>query len=511
MARKSGWQEFTENFNGVYDTFNKAAQGIETSRIMNDEKFTGEGKAGAGLEGSALEAARYRALSDIQSKYGDVKGALETRNSYESLRNSARENLIGDATQDDVIFQRGAGASGLLRSQTTAQRASAASSYASAANNRSIIGDRAATLPFRLEGLGLANDDAQLNYNLGLATFGSDVDLAAANAERGESEAVLAEVTAENAVASQESDQDATGTTNALVNAQNALGIDIAETALKTSSTQDRIIAQVMAAGYETGEEADAATIAAIQASDIPTNEKAQLISTIQKMGLETLVNEGAQFTQNGLNALGKGLEPGLRWFDGVDNEQNLSIEKDDDGTIRIMERRGGETSVFMSASGDTAEQQLIAQLATQISQPSNALSVAASVADLQSKRALTGQAEARTQLIDAQIFTEMMQTDVIGARNALVEAQTTRVLQEIESAENGLGASQEIAQRGLAQLQASDAFGFMGEGEGGRTLQLDAIGDYMRVMRMQGAPPAGVAGSLWMSLSDEEKSEFTK
>lgn len=191
MARKSGWQEFTENFNGVYDTFNKAAQGIETSRIMNDEKFTGEGKAGAGLEGSALEAARYRALSDIQSKYGDVKGALETRNSYESLRNSARENVIGDATQDDVIFQRGAGASGLLRGQTNSANASANASNASAANSYSIIGDRAATQPFRLEnqrllnaGLGLdntgkvlGNDNDALQLRLDTEAFGDDLRL----------------------------------------------------------------------------------------------------------------------------------------------------------------------------------------------------------------------------------------------------------------------------------------------------------------------------------------------
>ena len=173
------------------------------------------------------------------------------------------------------------------------------------------------------------------------------------------------------------------------------------------------------------------------------------------------------------------------------------------------METRGDAVRELFSATGDTAEQQILAQLATQIQQPSSALAVAASVADLAQTRATTEKTGASTRLINEQVFTELMQTDAIGARNALVKAQTDRVLQEIETAKNGLGKSQEIAQRGLAQLQSSDAFAYMGDGEGGRNLQLDAIGDYMRVMRMQGAPPAGVAGSLWMSLNDEEKAEF--
>ena len=39
MARKSGWQEFAENFQGVYGTFKQIGQDVETGRIMDDEKF----------------------------------------------------------------------------------------------------------------------------------------------------------------------------------------------------------------------------------------------------------------------------------------------------------------------------------------------------------------------------------------------------------------------------------------------------------------------------------------
>jgi hypothetical protein len=70
MARKSPWQEFAENFQGVYGTFKQIGQDVETGRIMDDEKFTAEGKAGADLSGGALEKARYKALGDIYTKYG---------------------------------------------------------------------------------------------------------------------------------------------------------------------------------------------------------------------------------------------------------------------------------------------------------------------------------------------------------------------------------------------------------------------------------------------------------
>ena len=51
MARKSGWQEFAENFNSTFEIGNKIQQGIATSKVMNDDKFTAEGAAGYKLVG----------------------------------------------------------------------------------------------------------------------------------------------------------------------------------------------------------------------------------------------------------------------------------------------------------------------------------------------------------------------------------------------------------------------------------------------------------------------------
>ena len=80
MARKSPWQEFAENFDAVYGTFQKVGKNIETSRITGD-KFTEEGGLGFGLKGDALERARYKALGDIYAKYGEaIKGWLCANN-----------------------------------------------------------------------------------------------------------------------------------------------------------------------------------------------------------------------------------------------------------------------------------------------------------------------------------------------------------------------------------------------------------------------------------------------
>ena len=515
MARKSRWQQFSDNFNSVYDTFNKAAQNIETSRIMNDEKFTGEGGLGAGLEGSALEKARYKALGDIYTKYGNAEQGLQMRNQLATLDAAERENTINQTIMQELIAQRGALKSGLMQGQANAANASANASNASAANSYSLVGDRAATQPYRLESLGLANDGArignansQLAYDLGVATFDSDVEtananarLAGANAEVGvgtvgsridqsENNATLtgaqadtAEITAENAAATQGSDQAAADSTNALTVAQATLGINTAEAALRNATTEDRILAQVMSANYKTGAEADAAAIAEIQRSDIPFERKATLISTIQKMGLETLANEGAQFTQSGLNALGQGLDAGIKWYDGVDDGNTLAIERGEDGTVRVMETRGDAVRELFSASGDTAEQQILAQLATQIQQPSNALAVAASVAEINQSLAVTENTQART-------FTEQFTANATEARTALVQAQTDQVLQEIETARGGLSESRKIAEQGLAALLRSDEYLYMGQGENGLAQQAAAVAQYRRTMGMEPAPP---------------------
>ena len=100
MARKSQWAQFAENFESTYTLGNKLRQAYDTKQVMNDEKFLGaatdDKKAGAGfgLSGDALEKARYKALGDIATKYGDSAGGLSNRTALADLNAKERNNRI---------------------------------------------------------------------------------------------------------------------------------------------------------------------------------------------------------------------------------------------------------------------------------------------------------------------------------------------------------------------------------------------------------------------------------
>ena len=136
MARKSGWQEFAENFQSTYGIVNKVKQGYDTNQVMNDEKFTAEGKGGAGLSGGALEKARYKALGDIATKYGDTAGGLANRTALADLNAKDRDNTINQSIMKELAYIRGQGAVRNLDAGSSASEASAANSYAGADQKR---------------------------------------------------------------------------------------------------------------------------------------------------------------------------------------------------------------------------------------------------------------------------------------------------------------------------------------------------------------------------------------
>lgn len=155
MARKSGWQEFTDNFNNVYKSFTKIGQDWESADIMDDEKFTAKGglgydsKTGKALEGNALEKARYKALGDIATKYGNAKEGLGYRQQLSNLESSERENTINQSIMAELINQRGALTSAEMRARANVNNASASLSYARGSEIKKLLGpkyDRAVAL-----------------------------------------------------------------------------------------------------------------------------------------------------------------------------------------------------------------------------------------------------------------------------------------------------------------------------------------------------------------------------
>ena len=159
MARKSGWQEFTDNFNSVYKGFTKIGQDWESADIMDDEKFMAKGglgynsKTGKALEGTALEKARYKALGDIATKYGNAKDGLEYRQQLSNLESSERENTINQSIMAELINQRGALTSQTMRSEIRNTDADTGRLGSVTANNRQTLAENKATFDARLRSL----------------------------------------------------------------------------------------------------------------------------------------------------------------------------------------------------------------------------------------------------------------------------------------------------------------------------------------------------------------------
>ena len=176
MARKSPWQEFAENFQGVYGTFKQIGQDVETSRIMDDEKFTAEGGLGAGLKGRDLERARYKALGDIYTKYGNAKEGLAMRTQLADLDAKDRENTIQQNIMQELIKQRGTLQSGLMAAQTNQAAGAGALSFSKADTENAMRDGRVEGQRLQNIGYGIGNNQANLDYQIGVRTADGQVD-----------------------------------------------------------------------------------------------------------------------------------------------------------------------------------------------------------------------------------------------------------------------------------------------------------------------------------------------
>ena len=126
MARKSPWQQFSDNFSSVYGTFQDLGKGIETARIMGEkpeEVKGGEidpnlttGWAYGGktydkeITADELRGLQYNRLGDVMAKYGDPTGAMAMRTSAADIKSKAATleaqqtaNEIALGTKDALI------------------------------------------------------------------------------------------------------------------------------------------------------------------------------------------------------------------------------------------------------------------------------------------------------------------------------------------------------------------------------------------------------------------------
>jgi len=123
MARKSPWQQFSDNFSSVYGTFQDLGRGLETSRVMNEKpeeemvqegprnsyqratgKYTYGGKTyDKEITPDELRGLQYNRLGDVMAKYGDPTGAMQMRTSAANIE-SSRASLEAQQTANEIAL-----------------------------------------------------------------------------------------------------------------------------------------------------------------------------------------------------------------------------------------------------------------------------------------------------------------------------------------------------------------------------------------------------------------------
>mgnify|MGYP006883088579 CR=1 FL=1 len=106
MARKSGWQQFADNFNSTYGAFSKVGKDWEAKNIMGEqpEAMIGEdGTQSWKYDGKSydneitpeqLRGLQFDRMANSMSKWGDHKGALEMRQKQEDIVATRESNKV---------------------------------------------------------------------------------------------------------------------------------------------------------------------------------------------------------------------------------------------------------------------------------------------------------------------------------------------------------------------------------------------------------------------------------
>ena len=374
MARKSGWQQFSDNFNSVYGTFNKLGQQIETAKLMDDDEFTKPGGLGydsaakTALTGDALETARMKALGDIYTKYGNAKDGLEVRSQLAGLASTktandlARENLaVQKAIRDQLIIQQGTGRTNLQTADTNLKKEQAGVSAATAAD---------ITLKSQGELDALTALAGQRNANAGLLNKQASV--------------VVADSEANNSLKNNQGDLAAANTANVEAGTTTIKAANTAaENNLKFENALNKIFTDANTNEmYKTEAQAQAGIIKSLNSANIPYAMRMDAIDAIQKHGVGMLQNEAAFLTQGARNAAQLGVANLVRFYDSVDDpvdgeETKLTYEGSDETGWTVSQVVGKTITPLFK--GQT-EAEVGAMIMNQIEKPGTGLTVAANV-----------------------------------------------------------------------------------------------------------------------------------
>tara|TARA_R110000796_G_scaffold127975_1_gene243389 strand:- start:282 stop:1700 length:1419 start_codon:yes stop_codon:yes gene_type:complete len=469
MARKSAWADFSDNFNSVYGTFNKLGKNIESGKVMKAEYLDDQGNA---LSGDALDRKRTMALADVYTKYGDAEGGLKLRSQQTAAESSKRANDLNRDLYAATVEQNGL----LKTAQMKADRANtnARTGLTGAQANRVNT-----LVPFESDAMGLQNRVSA-------------------------TEAVTAEAVQPSDAAAKISNNEADVAANDVSQFKSTVELD-------QLSAEEQELVNINQGDYRTPEDAQAAYLQAITANNrIDPVRKAAIVEAVNSIGLAQLQSKGTEIaTQAQLAVQEGGLDSLVEYYDTLDDGSTLEIARFGEGgtldgtgnagDIKVFQVENGERFEIFSGSGEDAEATVTQELFNQLSRPGTAIEVAASIANLEKTKAQTLETEAVTGLRNEQADSE------VGSQ-ALVAAQTDKVKAEIAAIGAGLGDAAKISLKGLGDLTGSAEFNILDP-----IAKQDAVGAYKSAMGMEGAPPAGVPGSVWNAMTDLERQSFAE
>lgn len=569
MARKSPWQEFAENFDSVYGTFQKVGKNIETKRIMGD-KFTEEGGLGFELEGNALEKARYKALGDIYTKYGDADKGLAVRQQLSNLEQTTRANDIAEATLDATIEQRGDLASRLLKAQIGDTDASTELKQAQANKITTLLG---ADLEFAIQTAKNAGYTANINgvkAYLAKETQGETLDAqlsdlklkmaqnkgltAAADSETYEQSLIAGQkeiIDSAGLVENQRKVSDATMNTNIQsANLANQVDISKSETFLAFEGLNQELFGEELknriSKAKADGNTAQLAEIESAAFLKFTKDSQAGLYKDDDKAASDAFINivkqfdpgraaklesdytatEVGQIANNGMkvqNEVASFLQnqdfEGLaEYFDEKNGDDiGIDITRNDAGGVKIVETKNGEP---VNTILDAADQATALENMQALSTFGNTASYAELLfkrekgeAEVSKLEAETGSIKTSTEyqeiLNDSAKLSEKLKNSNMEARTELADAQIAKLKQEVKQ-EEGLTWNKKQAIKSYGAWLSSSVY---------RDLVVlledepEMLLNYQNRIKLglgvMEKPPAGIKTEDWLKLEDVERAEI--
>ena len=524
MARKSPWQEFAENFQGVYGTFKQIGQDVETGRIMDDEKFTAEGKAGAGLSGSALDKARYKALGDIYTKYGNAKEGLAMRQSMSNLESSERQNELDAATLEERKKQNGLLRSLIMKSQANSNNANAALSFGRLNTEDALRDGKVETQRLNNEGLGITNKTSQLAYDLGVAV--QDGEIAARNAEN-------------NSTVVQAPSGDAAAiAANNLTGAQANNNLTLEDLRTQAGAEQYRVqVIEAYAAGnqasinelqtlgfldyskrfsdgeFKTAEDAKDAYLGVVaqfdptKAMEMAKKYSADEIGALANQGLKIQTEMNKILQQPGASAL----EAARAFFDEQNGDATGVTLRETENGYEMFETVDGENvgSIFQNLSVDDAKSALqgVATYGNATNYAEKLYARKVSDKGLQKTDAEIANLEQRTETSGAQADALMSSIGLDTAKVEKINADIEKINNDVKNADTTK--SVQIKEEGLQRFLSGDTYGYMLDSNPQGAANLLGSFKYNTGMLSPALYEAGISLQQYLNMPDADKAQF--